>query len=133
LKLCILAFVTTTVFLVAGCGKSESPNVNNTPVAVPATKATATPDEFASARITYAKHCEECHKVDGTGGLVKVEEVNLKVPSFTQGHALKHTDEDFVEQIEKGGDGMPAFKEKLSAEDIKALVRFVRHEFQQKP
>jgi mono/diheme cytochrome c family protein len=131
-KLCILALVITAFFLVAGCGKSENPNVNNTPAAVPAAKATATPDEFASARITFAKHCEECHKVDGTGGLVKVDEKNLKVPSFTQGHALKHTDEDFVEQIQKGGDGMPAFKEKLSTEDINALVRFVRHEFQGK-
>ena len=132
MKLCILAFVITLVFLVAGCGNSENPNVNNTPAAVPATKATATPDEFAIARITYAKHCEQCHKVDGTGGVETVDGKKLKVPSFTEGHALKHTDEDFLEQIEKGGDGMPAFKDKLSTEDINALVRFVRHEFQGK-
>jgi mono/diheme cytochrome c family protein len=131
-KFWILALVITAVFVIVGCGKSENPNVNNTPALAPATKATAPPDEFASARITYAKHCEECHKVDGTGGLVKVDQVNLKVPSFTQGHALKHTDEDYVEQIEKGGDGMPPFKEKLSTQDINALVRFVRHEFQGK-
>ena len=133
MRLCILALVITAAFLVGGCGKNENPNANNTPAAAPAAKTTAAPDEFASARITYAKHCEQCHKVDGTGGLVKVDEVKLKVPSFTEGHALKHTDEDFIEQIEKGGDGMPAFKEKLSTDDIKALVRFVRHEFQQKP
>lgn len=132
MKFWTLALVITAVFVVAGCGKSENPNVNNTPAPVPATKATATPDEFASARITYAKHCEECHKVDGTGGVVKVDQANLKVPSFSAGHALKHTDEDFLEQIEQGGDGMPPFKDKLSAEDIKALVRFVRHEFQKK-
>jgi len=131
-KFWILALVITAVFVVVGCGKSENPNANNAPAAVPAAKATATPDEFVTTRITYAKHCEECHKVDGTGGLVKVDEKNLKVPSFTGGHALKDTDEDFEEQIQKGGDGMPAFKEKLSAADIKALVRFVRHEFQGK-
>jgi mono/diheme cytochrome c family protein len=131
-KFWILALVITAVFVIAGCGKSENPNVNNTPAAVPAAKATATPDEFASARITYAKHCEECHKVDGTGGVETVDGRKLKVPSFTEGHALKHNDEDFLEQIEKGGDGMPPFKDKLSAEDIKALVRFVRHEFQKK-
>ena len=61
-----------------------------------------------------------------------VDEKKLKVPSFSTGHALKHTDEDFVEQIVKGGDGMPKFKDKLSPEEINLLVRFVRHEFQGK-
>lgn len=132
MKLCILALVIIAFFVVAGCGKSENPNVNNTPAA-PAAKATATPDEFAATRATFAKHCIECHGAQGEGGVKTVDHVKLKVPSFSAGHALKHADEDFVEQIEKGGDGMPAFKDKLSSEDIKALVRFVRHEFQGKP
>ena len=28
------------------------------------------------------------------------------------------------------GDGMPAFGEKLKADDINGLIRFIRHEFQ---
>jgi mono/diheme cytochrome c family protein len=131
-KLCKFALVISAVFLVGGCGKSENPNVNNTPAPAPAAKATAAPDEFAATRATYAKHCIECHGAQGEGGVKTVDQVKVKVPSLSMGHALKHTDEDFVEQIEKGGDGMPAFKDKLSTEDIKALVRFVRHEFQGK-
>jgi cytochrome c551 len=130
MKLGTLGLVLIGSFLVAGCNKpvSESSNASK-----PTATATATPDEFAAARITYAKHCIECHKVDGAGGLVQVDQKKLKVPSLGEGHALKHTDEDFVEQIEKGGDGMPEFKDKLSPDEINLLVRFVRHEFQGKP
>jgi mono/diheme cytochrome c family protein len=130
MKLGILGLVLISGLLVTGCSKPVNENGN---ASKPAASATSTPDEFARARINYAKHCEECHKVDGTGGLVEVDQKKLKVPNLAEGHALKHTDEDFVEQIEKGGDGMPQFKDKLSAEEINGLVRFVRHEFQQKP
>ncbi len=117
------------LLLVSACSQTEREN-HNTPAATPAAKATATPDEFAFARANYAKHCSACHADQGEGGVVTVEDVKLKVPSFKEGHALKHTDEDFVDQIEKGGDGMPKFKDKLSAAEITAMVRFLRHEFQ---
>jgi mono/diheme cytochrome c family protein len=131
MKLCVLALSMSAIFLLSGC-KTENPNVNNAPAATTKPAATSTPDEFAFARANYAKHCAECHGDQGDGGLVKVDDKKLKVPSFKVGHALKHRDEDFVDQIENGGDGMPEFKKKLSAEEINALVRFVRHEFQGK-
>ena len=129
MKLFMLALVIFAIFLIGSCARSESPNTPNT---TPAAKATATPDEFASARVNYAKHCVECHGAQGEGGIKTVDKVRLKVPNLSEGHALKHTNEDFVEQIVKGGDGMPAFKDKLSPEEINLLVRFVRHEFQGK-
>ena len=45
---------------------------------------------------------------------------------------LKHADEEFVEQITEGDEGMPAFKDKLSPEEMNDLVRFIRKEFQGK-
>lgn len=123
--------VVVALFLVSACSQTEREN-HNRPAATPVAKATATPDEFAFARANYAKHCSACHADQGEGGLVTVEGVKLKVPSLKEGHALKHSDEDFVDQIEKGGDGMPKFKEKLSTEEINAMVRFLRHEFQGK-
>jgi len=116
--------------LVSGCSKPVNETVTIPSTSAPA--ATATPDEFAFARANYAKDCSACHGQEGKGGLVKVEDVKLKVPSLTEGRALKHVDEDFVEQIEQGGDGMPKFKDKLSTDEINALVRFIRHEFQGK-
>ena len=132
MKLFMLASVIFAVFLIGSCSKAENPGAPST-TTTPAAKATATPDEFASARVSYAKHCVACHGAEGEGGVKTVDEKKLKVPSFSMGHALKHTDEDFVEQIMKGGDGMPEFKDKLSPDEINALVRFVRHEFQGKP
>ena len=131
MKLFMLALVIFATFLMGSCSQSENASTPGS-TTTPAAKATATPDEFAFARANYAKHCFECHGTEGEGGIKTVDNKRLKVPSLREGHALKHSDEDFVEQIVKGGDGMPAFKDKLSPEEIKALVRFVRHEFQGK-
>jgi mono/diheme cytochrome c family protein len=69
--------------------------------------------------------------VDGVGGPVKLEDgKTLKVPSFRAGHALRHPDSDFRRQITEGGDGMPAFKDKLSPQQIDELIRMIRQEFQ---
>jgi len=77
------------------------------------------------------KNCKECHGEKGDGGPVKLEDgTRLKVPSLREGHALRHPDSDFLKQITKGGDGMPAFKDKLKPEEIDDLIRFIRHEFQ---
>ena len=131
MKLFMLASVIFAIFLISSCTNAENPGTpSNTPTS--AAKATATPDEFASARASFAKHCVACHGAEGEGGLKTVDNKKLKVPSLSTGHALKHTEEDFVEQIMKGGDGMPEFKDKLSPDEINALVRFVRHEFQGK-
>ena len=131
MKLFMFVSVIFAIILMSSCAQTEIPN---TPAATPtpAAKATATPDEFATARVNYAKHCVACHGAQGEGGVKTVDKKTLKVPSFSTGHALKHTDEDFAEQIMKGGDGMPEFKDKLSPEEINLLVRFVRHEFQGK-
>lgn len=133
MKLCILALVVVSAMLfISGCSKTNE-NLNNMrATATPASKATATPDEFAFARANYAKHCSACHGDEGKGGLVKVENTKLKVPSLREGHATEHPDEKLVKQITNGGDGMPKFKDKLSPEEINAMVRFVRHEFQGK-
>src|SRR5205807_108262 len=83
------------------------------------------------ARHKSFSNCKECHGEKGAGGPVKLEDgTKLKVPSLREGHALHHPDSDFLKQITKGGDGMPAFKDKLKPEEIDDLVRFIRHEFQ---
>jgi mono/diheme cytochrome c family protein len=93
----------------------------------------STPDQFAPMRASYEKNCKLCHGANGEGGPVKLDDgTKLKVPSLREGHALKHPDSDFVKQITKGGDGMPAFGEKLKPEEITEMVRFIRHEFQGK-
>jgi mono/diheme cytochrome c family protein len=134
MKLGIMALILGTGLLfVTACNKDANQKLSNGSTASPAAKATATPDEFAFARANYAKHCSGCHGDEGKGGIVKTPDGGkLKVPSLREGHALKHLDEDYVDQIRNGGDGMPKFKDKLSPEEINAMVRFIRHEFQGK-
>ena len=124
------SFLMIIVCALVTCACSNQPATTNTETkASPA--ATATPDEFAEVRGIYAKDCQNCHGVDGVGGPVKLEDgKTLRVPNFRAGHALRHTDSDFRRQVMEGGDGMPAFKDKLTTPQIDALIRMIRQEFQ---
>lgn len=119
------------LLLMTACKTDQTGNTgpaNKTPA-----PAASTPDPFAATRASYEKNCKLCHGANGEGGPVKLEDgTKLKVPSLREGHALKHPDSDFVKQITKGGDGMPAFGEKFKPEEINDMVRFIRHEFQGK-
>jgi mono/diheme cytochrome c family protein len=92
----------------------------------------ASVDEFAAMKTSYAKMCKECHGASGEGGTVQIDNEQLKVPSLREGHALAHSDQQLVKQILEGGEGMPAFKDKVSTAEAAELVRFVRKEFQRK-
>ena len=118
-----------TVALVGvACSRQPAANNDNSH---PGSTATATPDEFAATRGTFAKNCQRCHGPDGKGGPVKLDDgTRIKVPSLREGHALRHPDSDYVKQIKEGGDGMPAFKDKLKQPEIDELIHFIRHEFQ---
>jgi mono/diheme cytochrome c family protein len=114
------------ILCLTGCNKSAT-----SPVVSTKAPANAPPDQFAATRATFDKHCKSCHGETGKGGPVKLEDgTKLKVPTLCEGHALKHIDSDFVKQITKGGDGMPAFADKLKADEINQCVLFIRHEFQ---
>jgi mono/diheme cytochrome c family protein len=102
-----------------------SANASNTPTPAPA----ATPDELAAAGADYSQFCIKCHKADGTGGTVELDEgEKLKVPSLRE-HGLKDPDAHLAKQIAEGGDEMPAFKKRLDQQRIDNLVRYVRREF----
>ncbi len=114
------------ILLITGCNQSTTQPIANTQP-----PANATPDQFAGARATFGKNCKSCHGEKGQGGPVKLEDgTKLKVPTLCEGHALRHPDSDFVKQITKGGDGMPAFADKLKPDEIMDCVHFIRHEFQ---
>lgn len=114
---------------------TETTTTTNTPSATrtaspvaPAPAASA--DPLATARVNYAKHCEGCHGPAGEGGPVKVDNKQIKVPSLKAPHAVRHTDDELTNIVTAGEEAMPAFKDKLSPEEITHLVHFVRTEFQ---
>ena len=115
-----------------GTNPNANRGANASPAISPAASPTPTTDEFARARVIYGQECSICHGEDAKGGIVKVEGKRLKVPSLTEGHALNHSNEELAKQISKGGDGMPAFKDKMSEDEINQMVRFIRQQFQGK-
>src|SRR6266571_4745835 len=71
-----LLLVVVVIFSIA-CNKPSSPTTNNGPAAT-SPPATATPDEFAGARASFAKNCVPCHGPKAEGGPVTVEGHKLK-------------------------------------------------------
>ncbi|HEX8339010.1 MAG TPA: cytochrome c, partial [Pyrinomonadaceae bacterium] len=118
-KLALAALVTLP--FAAACNSTrtaENTNSNARPAAAAnANNATprpaATPDELAAAAADYSQFCIKCHKADGTGGTVELDEgEKIKVESLRE-HGLKDSDAHLAKQIREGGDEMPAFKNRL--------------------
>ena len=98
-----------------------------TPAASP--RPAATPYALASAAADYSQFCIKCHKADGSGGTVELDEgEKMKVPDLRE-HGRKDPDEHLARQIREGGDDMPPFKTRLDDQRINNLVRFIRREF----
>jgi mono/diheme cytochrome c family protein len=135
MKLISIALACIAIALVAiACTETASPTNTSTPRAAnsPAPVATASVDEFAGARANFKKNCEPCHGPEATGGLVKVDNKQIKVPSLKAEHAIKHPDDKLIKMITNGEEDMPAFKDKMSQQEIADMVRFVRKNFQGK-
>lgn len=136
MKLISLALTCVAITLAASaCTETATPTNTNTSRAAAspaAPAATATPDPLATARANFAKNCEGCHGPTGEGGLVKVDNKQIKVPSLKAEHAIKHTDDEITKLITNGEEAMPAFKDKMTAAEIAGMVKFVRSEFQGK-
>ena len=136
MKLIALALMFVAIALVvSACTETATPTNTNTSHAAASPAApspAASVDEFATARANYKKNCEPCHGPDATGGLVKVDNKQIKVPSLKAEHAIKHTDDQITKMITNGEEAMPAFKNKMTPQEIALMVRYVRKEIQGK-
>jgi mono/diheme cytochrome c family protein len=136
MKLIALALTCVAIGLAASaCTETATPTNTNTSSAATSPAApspAASVDEFATAKANYQKHCEACHGPEATGGLVKVDNKQIKVPSLKAEHALKHTDDQITKMITNGEEEMPAFKNKMSSQEIAEMVRYVRKQIQGK-
>ncbi len=91
-------------------------------------------DEMASTKKIYTEKCVRCHKEDGTGGKVEIDGTTFSAEDFTEDKMKNMSDAKYIGYIENGvpDEGMPAFKGKLTDDEIKNLVKFIRREFQGK-
>lgn len=136
MKLLLLALTCVALALVGtACTETATPTNSSTPRSAatpPAAAPAASVAVFAKARANYSANCEACHGPTGDGGVVKLNDKSIKVPSLKADHAIKHTDAEMVDYITNGHEAMPAFKDKLGAEEITELVRYVRTTYQGK-
>lgn len=72
----------------------------------------------------YTKNCVLCHAADGSGSSPSGKA--LKAKDLASGEAQKKSDEDLIEVVSKGKGKMPAFGKKISPEEIKGLVAYIR-------
>ncbi|MEJ7846830.1 MAG: cytochrome c [Pyrinomonadaceae bacterium] len=130
----ILVFL---VFAISAAACAENKSLNTAAnTTVPANTATtpvpaATIDELASGKKAYEQNCANCHKQDGTGGIVEIEGKKLDPDDLTSEKISKFSDEKIIGYILKGvpDEGMPAFKGKLSEGEIRDVVKYIRTEF----
>ncbi len=89
-------------------------------------------DELAAAREIYTISCSNCHKENGTGGKVEIDGKTINADNLTTDKMIKMADAKYISYIENGipDEGMPAFKGKLTDQQIKDVVRFIRVELQ---
>jgi len=74
---------------------------------------------------TWAKNCASCHGKDGAGNTVMGKKSGVADYTDAKSQA-KFTDEEAIKIITDGKEKMKAFKDKLTADEIKALVGHIR-------
>jgi len=89
-------------------------------IVAPAAFAGGGPDAGA----LYKSKCAMCHGPDGAGQTTMGK--NLKLRDLRAAEVQKQTDAELVKWIADGKGKMPAYKAKLSAAEIDALVGFIR-------
>jgi mono/diheme cytochrome c family protein len=129
----LVLFVAITLAFSLACNRAPTNGpAQRQPASSTSPQTAAASDEFAATRAIFKEHCVQCHGDDASGGRVQVEGREIKVPNLTGEHARKPTDEKIAAKISEGDDEMPAFKDKLTPEQIRDLVRFIRKEFQER-
>lgn len=122
----------TSIFFVACSDSSRTSEQKKDTITVTDPAPSSNIDELASAKQIYKENCAECHKDNGTGGPINLNGRNVRVPDFTSEKVKRLPDETYLRYIRNGDEeeGMPAFKDNLSNEEMIDLVKLIRRDFQ---
>ncbi|MEQ1605549.1 MAG: cytochrome c [Pyrinomonadaceae bacterium] len=135
MKFLILA-VSVSCFIGAACNQpaanananTAAANANKTAAATPANAPTPEVAKAKSGKDLYTVNCMTCHKDSGKGGKVTVDGKTMEPDDLTSAKMKAKSDEKLYSYVHDGieDEGMPAFKDKMSADEIKAVVQHVR-------
>jgi mono/diheme cytochrome c family protein len=76
------------------------------------------------AAALYKAKCASCHAADGSGDTPIGKKMGVK--SFSDPELAKSTDAAWIDATKKGKNKMPAYEGKLTDDQIKDLVTFIR-------
>ena len=76
------------------------------------------------AAALYKAKCQSCHAADGSGDTAVGKKMAVK--SFSDPEVAKSTDAQWIEATKKGKGKMPAYDGKLTDDQIKQLVQYIR-------
>lgn len=72
----------------------------------------------------YKQKCVTCHGADGKGETPAGKA--MKVRSFASPETAKMSDQELADAIEKGKGKMPKYGASMNADEIKAMVAYIR-------
>jgi len=81
-------------------------------------------DKMAAAETAFKANCTTCHNEDGSGTPVGM---SLKVKDLRSKEVQDEKDEVLAHTISAGKNNMPGFGSRLSDEQIKDLIVYIRH------
>jgi mono/diheme cytochrome c family protein len=81
-------------------------------------------DPSSAGADTFAAKCSSCHGKDATGNTTIGKKMGLR--DLGSADVQKQTDQQLSDITTKGRKKMPAYEKKLSAEQIKDLVTYLR-------
>jgi mono/diheme cytochrome c family protein len=82
---------------------------------------------IAKGQMLYNQNCLECHGEQARGDGPRAPTLKFK-PADLVAHRGHHTDADFFSVIQNGtGFIMPGFKDKLSEEDTRQIIAYLRY------
>jgi mono/diheme cytochrome c family protein len=84
----------------------------------------AAPAFAEDAAALYKSKCASCHGADGKADTAMGKKMNIR--SFSSPEVAKMKDAELIEITTKGKDKMPSYDKKLTEDQIKDLVKFIR-------
>jgi len=72
----------------------------------------------------YKSKCQACHGADGKGDTAAGKKLGVK--DFHSPEVVKMSDTELFEITKKGKEKMPAYDKKLTDDQIKQLIKYVR-------
>lgn len=85
---------------------------------------TVKPAQAEDAAALYKSKCQVCHGADGKGDTAAGKKMGVK--DFHDPAVVKASDDELFKITKEGKGKMPAYKGKISDDDIKALIKYIR-------